>query len=750
MKKTNNSANAALRLAAAIIAMLALTAPNAVFVFAQDGKQNRKQKVERSQPSETAAIAVDGNILPTQSIRSESAAPQLGTYQGREREPNGTTATATALTGTEVKIKGSIQPGTDVDFYSFTAPAGARIYAATQTGFSGGSTDSILDLIDSNGTTVIETDDQDGSISGNASSIAGAAVTAAGTYYLRVTAFGTTNEVRPYDLYLTVRSGAPTAETEPNNAGTPQALPASNWVSGTINPAADIDYFTISMNAGETIFVSLDAEPERDAVQWNPRVGVGAFGSPANILLVNDGGAGDAIDSEAFFLTVKNAGTYIIYVDDAVGGGSATNTYTLSATVFPAASTTNCTTYSNTTATNIADLGLTSSSITVPATTNIISSVKVSLNITHASMPDLDVHLRSPLGNNNGLFTDIGSTTQTTMDMTLDEDAAIPPSFTVVSGLIFQPENQYRLDWFRGENPTGTWTLDIYDDTTANTGTLNSWSITVCTEPPPSGTIIYSQNFEANNGGYTHTGTLDEWEYGTPSVTLINSCFSGTNCWKTDLDGTYEASSSQDLLSPSISLVGQTGTIRLNWAMKYQMENATFDNLFVEVREVGNAANSAKVWEWEGPTMTNAVGNPVQTIQSSAGWGIYSADISAFAGKNIEIRFHLDSDSTVQFPGVAIDDVEVRAIAATAAGVSISGRVLTANGRSIAKAYVLLTAPNGEVRYARVLRRGTYLFEDVEAGQSYVLQPVARGYSFEPKVIYVGENLNDVNLKANP
>ncbi len=123
---------------------------------------------------------------------------------------NNTAATATPLGGTSVKMRGNLFPNGDVDFYSFNATAGDRVYAAIMTAFSAGSsTDSQLSLIGSDGTTVIEFDDDNGSFAALSSSIAGAIIPTTGMYYLKVNDFtaGTTSE-RPYDLYLKVQSGA--------------------------------------------------------------------------------------------------------------------------------------------------------------------------------------------------------------------------------------------------------------------------------------------------------------------------------------------------------------------------------------------------------------------------------------------------------------------------------------------------------------------------------------------------------------
>ena len=143
-------------------------------------------------------------------------------------------------------------------------------------------------------------------------------------------------------------------------------------------------------------------------------------------------------------------------------------------------------------------------------------------------MADMDVNLRSPNSNNNGLFNDIGSTAtggQTMMDLTLDQySSGVPFVFTVVRPMVLKPELNYRLDWFDGENPSGVWTLDIRDDlTNTSGGTLNSWSLELCYQTPPAGTVVYSEDFEASDGGYTHSGAADEWEYGTPNTSATTT-----------------------------------------------------------------------------------------------------------------------------------------------------------------------------------------------------------------------------------
>ncbi|MBL8299140.1 MAG: DUF11 domain-containing protein [Rhodanobacteraceae bacterium] len=660
--------------------------------------------------------------------RAPSAAPPpparyapvpFGQAYGSETEPNGTAATATPITGTNTVIRANLYPNGDNDFFSFQANAGDRVYAALMTSASAGnSTDSQLRLFASDGTTVLEFDDDNGSFAALSSTIAGTTIPTTGTYYLRVNDFtaGTTSQ-RSYELHFRLQSGTPTPEVESNDTpATANPLPANGWVSGTRNPAAatEADWFSLTLNAGDTVYLSLDLDPERDGVTWNGRLGLALFGDAANqTVVIDDAGTGDVtpnpnIPSEALFMTVKETGTYFAFVDSASAAtGGPTSTYHLSVSVHPKTDEgVNCTTYTSTDVpktigpTN----GLVSSTITVPGNP-VIADVDVILNLNHALMQDIDAHLRSPAGNNNGLFSDIGAAAtggQQQMDTVFDDEAGIPPAFTVLRGLQYKPENNstagtastsgaYRLSSFDGENAGGTWTLDLYDDTTgANGGTLNSWALRICEAPPPPAcppgftqTTVFGTDFESGAAGFTHSGAQDEWELGLPAtvatttanpVAGFNTCNSGVFCWKTDIDNTYNASSNQDLLSPNINLAGLVPPVVVRWAQRHQVETANFDHFFVDLQQVGGAT-PVRLYEWIEPTPISAsagTGNPQNNIGGSYGWGVFSRRADSLAGLNSELRFHLDSDTSVQVGGVAIDDVSVTACRGLSADASIT------------------------------------------------------------------------------
>lgn len=588
-----------------------------------------------------------------------------------EIEPNGDVVTAMQLGGNDVKVKGFINPNGDIDFYSFTANAGDRVYAATQTAFSAsGNMNSVLEVLSSDGFTVLETDDDDGSFGPNSSSIAGTSILVTGTYYVRVKHISNSIKILPYFLYFRLQSGSPTTESEPNNStGTADAIPDSGWVSGETLTGNEADYYSIALNAGDTIFISLDFDPERDNTTWNGQLFFGEF--LGSFLLAKDSNAQSPNPkSESFFLTVKTTGTYYIAVatyDFTFG------TYRMSTSVLPASNAT-VSTYTNNTVIAIpSEPGSITSTINVPVNKR-IESLKVSINLFHARIEDLDVRLTSPSGNTVILFTDIVALSP--MDMKLDDNAAIPlGSFTdlglvnIVTNIVYQPPKEYRLEWFKGQLTQGIWTLTINDDLAGGDGPtnqLNSWGLEIEEQPPILGTLtsIYTNDFETNDGGFIHSGAQDEWERGTPTFAPITTANSGTKCWKTDLDNTYNFNSDFNLISPSIYIPDLgVNNAYLTWAQKYQFAGTDNANTrayaYVEIQEIGTT-NRKKVWEWLGPKMIGSVGSPSTMINESAGWGLNYIKINDFANKTIRVTFHFESDgSASQLAGWAIDDVNI-------------------------------------------------------------------------------------------
>jgi hypothetical protein len=250
-----------------------------------------------------------------------------------ETEPNGTTATATSIPSggqcLTVMSTAAINPAGDLDFFSFAAVAGHRVWVVTDSGGAqnGGATsrDTVMDLIDFDGTTVIETDDDDSSGNGGdgtvetalASIITGRALPNAGPDYLRVRAFLGGAVVDPYRLLFAESASAPIPEIEANDT-TATANPVAGCqipTSGSIGVAGDADYYSVNLTAGKVALIAADADPERDGTGTNLVV---ELRDASDVLLfAADSSSGGSLGDpagEGFAWNTTVSGTYFIKV----------------------------------------------------------------------------------------------------------------------------------------------------------------------------------------------------------------------------------------------------------------------------------------------------------------------------------------------------------------------------------------------------------------------------------------------------
>lgn len=121
----------------------------------------------------------------------------------------------------------------------------------------------------------------------------------------------------------------------------------------------------------------------------------------------------------------------------------------------------------------------TTRTITVPSTSGTIADVNLSVNFTHSYLSDLQIEVVSPLGTTVKLFDRSCGTTSNTLSLNYDDSGiALSCAATNIQTVTpFEP-----LAGFNGENPTGVWTFRIRDAFKGDVGTLNSASITICTQ----------------------------------------------------------------------------------------------------------------------------------------------------------------------------------------------------------------------------------------------------------------------------
>jgi hypothetical protein len=235
-------------------------------------------------------------------------------------------------------VQGAISPAGDQDYYSFVAPANARVWAFVDSGGlqspEAESQDSFLTLLAGNGTTIIEEDDDNGSGNGCdgtlettlASAIAGRRLPNAGTYYLQVHEFEDGFVLSPYQLFVVVTTTEPTSEVEPNSNSTMANPIVTTGApiglrSGTISVADDEDLYSVTAVSGSTLYISADCDPERDASGTDVVVELlSTDGSTVLFTPFPGSSTSEPNSAEAFCFRFTFSGTFFVRVRSAAGG----------------------------------------------------------------------------------------------------------------------------------------------------------------------------------------------------------------------------------------------------------------------------------------------------------------------------------------------------------------------------------------------------------------------------------------------
>ncbi|GAA5529394.1 proprotein convertase P-domain-containing protein [Herpetosiphon gulosus] len=583
----------------------------------------------------------------------------------QEQEFNDLPLDANVLVGGSLVVRGSIQQ-TDVDYFKIDLVAGQRVVLATITRGSIASGDTTLHLFAAIGNNpdpaenlvLLETDLSDGVHTNGSSVISSQPITTTGSYFIKLEGGTSTTIIEPYDLYVRVLS-TNLSEQEPNDQ-VPQTITTQASVSGVLSASNDLDRYQFNVNAGDTIFATVDFDPERDGTTWNGFLTIGLIDTM--YFEANDGNTVSP-NAEANVMMVKQAGIYEIQIGSAVDVGSQAS-YVAQVLILPATMQANCQTVMSQEVQAIGpNIGILQSNLTVAQAAN-ITDLDVLLDLEHSLMPDLDVTLTAPDGNVVALFTDIGSAQRPNVNLVIDQQAALPlGSYNNLNDLYFAPEANFSLDWFVGQQAQGQWTLTIYDDTDQNAGQLNSWGLRICGMPAPSDcpvgmarSVLYSSQFEADDGGFTHEPFDDQWVWGNRNSPPIVGAYSGENSWNTNLTGNYPNSALMTMYTPAVDLTNVTGPIYASWQQRYQLDSGIND--FYLVTAIGSQMRSV-LFNHQSAAMRVDVGNPVVTIEQSTGWGLQHHDLSAFAGNTLRLKWNFGSNSTDNFAGVAFDDIEV-------------------------------------------------------------------------------------------
>lgn len=121
----------------------------------------------------------------------------------------------------------------------------------------------------------------------------------------------------------------------------------------------------------------------------------------------------------------------------------------------------------------------TTRTITVPTSTTSISKVTLGVGFTHTYLSDVQIDVMNPQGTIVKLFDRSCGATNSSLVLNYDDFGGLLACGTTTVQTVAPAQP---LTAFNGQNPQGKWTLRVRDAYVNNVGTLDSASITICTQ----------------------------------------------------------------------------------------------------------------------------------------------------------------------------------------------------------------------------------------------------------------------------
>lgn len=203
-----------------------------------------------------------------------------------------------------------------------------------------------------------------------------------------------------------------------------------------------------------------------------------------------------------------------------------------------------------------------------------------------------------------------------------------------------------------------------------------------------------------------------------------------------------------------ISSVSANGTNGADSADNVRVFTALNGGAFPASPDITVQGNTNSRWSYnDAVNVQTTAGTPV-AVQSSPGTNqgtIYSTLVVNIPAGTTSVALRVIAFNNDANEIWNVDDVTLTGVLTpSAASVSIGGRVLGANYRPINRALVYLTDQSGETKTAMTNAFGYYRFQDINVGQTYTLNVFSKRYLFDPQILTVNEEMENLNFLAQP
>lgn len=271
--------------------------------------------------------------------------------------------------------------------------------------------------------------------------------------------------------------------------------------------------------------------------------------------------------------------------------------------------------------------------------------------------------------------------------------------------------------------------------------------------------LMVNGSFEMGNfTGWTVTNASNSfinWNVSGPGagggfipVPVVTSPVDGTRvAWQ----GIACNAGSSYILQQDVAIPPAT-TAQLRWRDRFQ------DNLSEFCGGSGEPVCGTVTYRVQILNTSNVLLQTLQTIVAPAnantdtGWQLHIANMTAFAGQTVRIRFMTTPTVTWDGPGqLEIDAVSLQAPAlTTSANVTVGGRAIDANGHGISKVTVSMDDGTGLGRTTLTNAFGYYSFEEVPVGRTYSVSVSSKRFQFvtPTRIITVDDAVSGLDFTA--
>ncbi|MBP7228611.1 MAG: hypothetical protein KA988_05820, partial [Longilinea sp.] len=201
-----------------------------------------------------------------------------------------------------------------------------------------------------------------------------------------------------------------------------------------------------------------------------------------------------------------------------------------------------------------------------------------------------------------------------------------------------------------------------------------------CSAPGYQRMTVWSNDFEADNGGFGASGQNSSWGWGTPT-SGPNAAHSGSKVWATKLNGNYNNDESSYLTrNTALDLSGRQG-LRISWWQWLQTYD-DFDYVILQISR-DNGASWTNVYGSEYSWGTTTKGTVYGDVDLT--WTEHALNLdSSYAVPQVKLRLRFKSDWNLfgtAKPGWYVDDFAISDCRPISGGL-VAGYSLNANNNA--------------------------------------------------------------------